>query len=148
MSKFKKKSANTKQEVPTASLPDMVFILLIFFMVTTVIRQVNLKVRVILTNATNIEKIEEKRLLSYIYMGPEKLDGNNVGSTKVQIDDVLMEDIKNIRTVMYDKLIEQPKLIVSLRVDIDSEMGLVTDVKQELREAGTLRINYSTKRKI
>jgi biopolymer transport protein ExbD len=148
MSKFKKKSANTKQEVPTASLPDMVFILLIFFMVTTVIRQVNLKVRVILTNATNIEKIEEKRLLSYIYMGPEKLDGNNVGATKVQIDDVLMEDIKNIRTVMYDKLIEQPKLIVSLRVDIDSEMGLVTDVKQELREAGTLRINYSTKRKI
>jgi len=148
MSKFKKKSANTKQEVPTASLPDMVFILLIFFMVTTVIRQVNLKVRVILTNASNIEKIEEKRLLSYIYMGPEKLDGNNVGATKVQIDDVLMEDIKNIRTVMYDKLIEQPKLIVSLRVDIDSEMGLVTDVKQELREAGTLRINYSTKRKI
>ena len=148
MSKFKKKSANTKQEVPTASLPDMVFILLIFFMVTTVIRQVNLKVRVILTNASNIEKIEEKRLLSYIYMGPEKLDGDNVGATKVQIDDVLMEDIKNIRTVMYDKLIEQPKLIVSLRVDIDSEMGLVTDVKQELREAGTLRINYSTKRKI
>lgn len=148
MSKFKKKSANTKQEVPTASLPDMVFILLIFFMVTTVIRQVNLKVRVILTNATNIEKIEEKRLLSYIYMGPEKLNGNSVGATRVQIDDVLMEDIKNIRTVMYDKLIEQPKLIVSLRVDIDSEMGLVTDVKQELREAGTLRINYSTKRKI
>lgn len=148
MSKFKKKSANTKQEVPTASLPDMVFILLIFFMVTTVIRQVNLKVRVILTNATNIEKIEEKRLLSYIYMGPEKLNGNSVGATRVQIDDVLMEDIKNVRTVMYDKLIEQPKLIVSLRVDIDSEMGLVTDVKQELREAGTLRINYSTKRKI
>lgn len=148
MSKFKKKSANTKQEVPTASLPDMVFILLIFFMVTTVIRQVNLKVRVILTNATNIEKIEEKRLLSYIYMGPEKLAANSVGATRVQIDDVLMEDIKNIRTVMYDKLIEQPKLIVSLRVDIDSEMGLVTDVKQELREAGTLRINYSTKRKI
>jgi biopolymer transport protein ExbD len=81
-------------------------------------------------------------------MGPEKLNGNSVGATRVQIDDVLMEDIKNVRTVMYDKLIEQPKLIVSLRVDIDSEMGLVTDVKQELREAGTLRINYSTKRKI
>lgn len=148
MSKFKKKSAKTKQEVPTASLPDIVFMLLIFFMVTTVLREVTLKIRVTLTKATNIEKIEEKRLVSYIYVGPEKLANNTFGATKVQIDDVLMEDIRNIRTVMYEKLMEQPKLIVSLRVDQDSEMGLVTDVKQELREAGTLRINYSTKRKI
>lgn len=81
-------------------------------------------------------------------MGPEKLSNNSFGATKVQIDDVLMEDLRNIRTIMYEKLLEQPKLIVSLRVDQDSEMGLVTDVKQELREAGTLRINYSTKRKI
>lgn len=148
MSKFKKKQANTKQEVPTAALPDIIFMLLIFFMVTTVLREVTLQIRVTLTKAVNIEKIEEKRLVSYIYMGPEKLAGNSFGSTKVQIDDVLMDDLRNIRTIMYEKLLEQPKLIVSLRVDQDSEMGLVTDVKQELREAGTLRINYSTKRKI
>jgi biopolymer transport protein ExbD len=148
MSKFKKKQAKTKQEVPTAALPDIIFMLLIFFMVTTVLREVTLQIRVTLTKAENIEKIEEKRLVSYIYMGPEKLSNNSFGSTKVQIDDVLMEDLRNIRTIMYEKLLEQPKLIVSLRVDQDSEMGLVTDVKQELREAGTLRINYSTKRKI
>jgi biopolymer transport protein ExbD len=148
MSKFKKKQAKTKQEVPTAALPDIIFMLLIFFMVTTVLREVTLQIRVTLTKAENIEKIEEKRLVSYIYMGPEKLSNNTFGTTKVQIDDVLMEDLRNIRTIMYEKLLEQPKLIVSLRVDQDSEMGLVTDVKQELREAGTLRINYSTKRKI
>src|SRR5690606_14798655 len=148
MSKFNKKQAKTKQEVPTAALPDIIFMLLIFFMVTTVLREVTLQIRVTLTKAVNIEKIEEKRLVSYIYMGPEKLANNSFGATKVQIDDVLMEDIRNIRTVMYEKILEQPKLIVSLRVDMDSEMCLVTDVKQELREAGTLRINYSTKRKI
>ncbi len=148
MSKFQKKQAKTKQEVPTAALPDIIFMLLIFFMVTTVLREVTLQIRVTLTKAENIEKIEEKRLVSYIYMGPEKLANNTFGTTKVQIDDVLMEDLRNIRTIMYEKLLEQPKLIVSLRVDQDSEMGLVTDVKQELREAGTLRINYSTKRKI
>ncbi len=148
MSKFKKKQAKTKQEVPTAALPDIIFMLLIFFMVTTVLREVTLQIRVTLTKAENIEKIEEKRLVSYIYMGPEKLANNSFGATKVQIDDVLMEDLRNIRTIMYEKLLEQPKLIVSLRVDQDSEMGLVTDVKQELREAGTLRINYSAKRKI
>ena len=148
MAEFKKKSANTKEEVPTSAMPDIVFMLLIFFMVTTVLREVTLKVRIDFTKAENIEKIEQKRLVSYIYIGPEKLSNNSVGDSKVQIDDAIVEDIKEIRLRMYDKLLEQPKLIVSLRVDRTSEMGLVTDVKQELREAGTLRINYSSKREL
>lgn len=146
MADFKKKAANTKQEIPTQALPDIIFMLLIFFMVTTVLREVTLQVRVDFTKAENIEKIEQKRLVSYIFIGPEKLGNQQVGDTKVQIDDAMVDDINTIRKVMYDKLLEQPKLIVSLRVDRKSEMGLVTDVKQELRQAGTLRINYSTKR--
>jgi len=148
MGNFEKKSAKTSQDVPTSAMPDVVFMLLIFFMVTTVLREVTLQVKVDFTQAENIEKIEQKRLISYIYIGPEKLSGNNEGETRVQIDDALIEDLAAIRKLMYDKLLEQPKLIVSLRVDKDSEMGLVTDVKQELREAGTLRINYSTKREV
>lgn len=148
MAHFQKKSAQTKQEVPTSAMPDIVFMLLIFFMVTTVLREVTLQVQVDFTQAENIEKIEQKRLVSYIYIGPEKLSGNRVGDTKVQIDDALIEDLGAIRNIMYDKLQEQPKLIVSLRVDEDSEFGIVTDVEQELRKAGTLRINYSTKREI
>jgi biopolymer transport protein ExbD len=148
MGHFKKKSANTKQEVPTAAMPDIVFMLLIFFMVTTVLREVNLQVQVDFTQAENIEKIEQKRLISYIYIGPERLGGNQLGSTKVQIDDALVEDMSSIRTIMYDKLQEEPKLIVSLRVDEDSETGILTDVQQELRKAGTLRINYSTQQEM
>ncbi|MDR9388285.1 MAG: biopolymer transporter ExbD [Balneolaceae bacterium] len=148
MAHFKKKSANTKQDVPTSAMPDVVFMLLIFFMVTTVLREVELQVQVDYTQAENIEKIEQKRLVSYIYIGPERLGPTEVGESKVQIDDAIVEDINAIRTIMYDKLMEQPRLIVSLRVDRDSDFGLITDVTQELRHAGTLRINYSTKREI
>lgn len=148
MGNFEKKSAKTSQDVPTSAMPDVVFMLLIFFMVTTVLREVTLQVKVDFTEAENIEKIEQKRLISYIYIGPEKRSGNREGEVKVQIDDSIIDDVAAVRKLMYDKLLEQPKLIVSLRVDKDSEMGLVTDVKQELREAGTLRINYSTKREV
>ncbi|HET8865709.1 MAG TPA: biopolymer transporter ExbD [Gracilimonas sp.] len=143
---FQKKQAGSKQEVPTSAMPDVIFILLFFFMVTTVLREVTLKVRVNLTQAENIEKIEQKRLLSYIYIGPERLPNNQLGQDKVQIDDAIVEDIGAIRTLMYDKLREQPKLIVSLRVDENSEFGLLTDVQEELKQASTFRINYSTRR--
>lgn len=143
---FKKKSAKTTQSIPTASLPDIIFMLLIFFMVTTVLKEENLLVRTLLPQAEAIDKIEEKRLVSYLYIGPVKLEGTAVGETAIQIDDALVDDLTNIRTIMYDKLIDEPRMIVSLRVDEESETGALVDVQQELREAGTLRINYSTKR--
>ncbi|MBO6536023.1 MAG: biopolymer transporter ExbD [Balneolaceae bacterium] len=143
---FKKKQAGSKQEIPTSAMPDVVFMLLFFFMVTTVLREVTLKVKLDLTQATHIEKIEEKRLVSYIYMGPERLPGNELGEDKVQIDDAIVDDIGAIRNLMYDKLLEEPRLIVSLRVDQNSQFELLSDVQKELQQAGTFRINYSTKR--
>lgn len=145
---FTKKSAKSKPEIPMASLPDIIFMLLIFFMVTTVLRETTIQVRTLLPEAEAITKIEQKRLVSYIYVGPLKLENNRLGETAIQIDDALIENVNSIRTIMYRKLIEQPRLVVSLRVDQDAGMGIVTDVQQELREAGTLRINYSTKRQI
>ncbi|MGA7306450.1 MAG: biopolymer transporter ExbD [Rhodothermales bacterium] len=142
---FKKKAA-AKQEIPTASLPDIIFMLLIFFMVTTVLREVTIKVQTRLPNAESVQKIEQKRLVSYIYVGPLR-QGEGKGGVKVQIDDALV-DVPDIRLIMYRKLTEQPRLIVSLRVDEETEMGLVTDIQQELRQAGTFRINYSTKRQL
>lgn len=147
MAHFAKK-AKTKQEIPTASMPDIIFMLLIFFMVSTVLRETTVQVRTTLPQAEALEKIEQKRLVSFVYVGPRKLDGNRIGESAVQIDDALITEVPSIRTIMYNKLMENPKLIVSLRVDEDSEMGYVTDVQQEFREAGTLRINYSTKRQI
>ena len=143
---FQKKSAKTNQSIPTASLPDIIFMLLIFFMVTTVLKEQDLLVRTLLPQAESIDKIEEKRLVSYLYIGPEKMEGTRVGETAVQIDDALVEEINTIRTIMYEKLLDEPRMIVSLRVDGESESGMLVDVQQELRQAGTLRINYSTRR--
>jgi len=145
MGHFEKKSAKTKEDIPMAAMPDIIFMLLIFFMVTTVLREVTLQVNVDYSRAENIEKITQKRLVSYIYVGPEKLTGNRVGQTKIQIDDSIIEDVTAVQQLMYDKLQEEPRLIVSLRVHDETEFGIVTDIQQELREAGTLRINYSTK---
>jgi len=140
---FKKKAA-AKQEIPTAAMPDIVFMLLIFFMVTTVLREVTIKVQTRLPNAESVQKIEQKRLVAYIYAGPLR---TGAGEVAVQIDDALVE-VPDIRLIMYRKLTEQPRQIVSLRVDESAEMGLVTDIQQELRQAGTFRINYSTKRQL
>lgn len=142
---FHKKS-RAKQEIPTSSLPDIIFMLLIFFMVSTVLRETELKVRVQLPGAEAIQKIEQKRLVSYVYIGPEKLEGNELGENRVQIDDALVPEITEIRQIMFRRLRDEPRTIVSLRVDAEAEAGILYDVQQELREAGTLRINYSTKR--
>lgn len=142
---FKKKSAKSQPTIPMASMPDIIFMLIIFFMVTTVLRETTVQVRTLLPEAEALTKIEQKRLISYLYVGPLKLEDNRLGETAVQIDDALIDEVSSVRNVMYRKLLEQPRLIVSLRVDQTSEMGIVTDVQQELREAGTLRINYSSR---
>ena len=136
--KFEKRRASTKQEIPTASMPDIVFMLLLFFMVTTTLREVDVLVDFKLPEAQAIEKIENKRLVSYIWVG-------NTGRIQVNDSIVKLEEIQNI---MYKKRQELPNVIVSMRIDKNQEMGLVTDIQQELRKAYCLRINYSTNVKI
>ena len=142
---FAKRVAKTKQAIPTASMSDIIFILLIFFMVSTVLRDDPLQVRTTLPVAEALTKIEQKRLVSYLHVGPQQLDGVSTGGPAIQIDDALVEDLTAIRAIMAAKLAAQPRLIVSLRVDASTEMGLVLDVQEELREAGTLRVNYSSR---
>jgi biopolymer transport protein ExbD len=132
--KFKKKQATVRQEIPTASLPDIIFMLLIFFMLTTVLREFDVQVEYTLPEAYMIERIDNKRLISYVWVGR---DG------RIQIDDNLVR-IDDISAIMYQKRTDIPNLIVSLRIDKNSEMGLVTDIQQQLRRADALRINYST----
>jgi len=114
-------------------------------MVSTVLRETELKVRTQLPSAEALTKIDQKRLITAVHIGPIK-QGSDAGKTAVQIDDALIENTSAIRNIMYGKLQEQPRLIVSLKVDSDSEMKMVNEVQQELREAGTLRINYSSTR--
>jgi biopolymer transport protein ExbD len=131
--KFKKKQASTKQSIPTASLPDIIFMLLIFFMVSTVLREYDIKVSYTLPSAKQIEKIDNKRLISYIWVGR---DG------RIQIDDNLIT-IPEIQSIAARKRQQIPSVIVSLRIDEGSKMGIVTDIQQQLRKGDALRINYS-----
>ncbi|MCW8809829.1 MAG: biopolymer transporter ExbD [Ignavibacteriaceae bacterium] len=136
--KFEKKRASTKQEIPTASMPDIIFMLLLFFMVTTTLREVEVFVQYSLPEAKAIEKIENKRLIQYVWVGK---DG------RIQINDSLVK-LNEIQDIMYAKRQALPNVIVSLRVDKSTDMGLVTDIQQELRKAYCLRINYSANIKI
>ncbi len=145
MARFQRRSSNTEPEFTTASLPDIVFMLLIFFMVSTVLREQNIKVRTKLPQAEALTKIDQKRLVSKIHIGPLKR-GEKKGETAIQIEDALIEDRRAIRNIMYNKKQEQPKLIASLKVDQESEMKVINEVQQELRKAGALRINYSSNR--
>ena len=145
MARFERRPSDTAPGFTTASLPDIVFMLLIFFMVSTVLREQNIKVRTQLPQAEALTKIDQKRRVSKIHIGPLK-KGENEGDTRIQIDDALIENRNAIRTIMYNKLQQQPKLIASLKVDQESEMEVINQVQQELREAGALRINYSSNR--
>ena len=143
---FAKKSANTKEEIPTASLPDIIFMLLIFFMVTTVLRETELLVNVSIPQAEAVEKIDQKRLIQYVYIGSERLESGGLGDPAVQVDDAIVRDLPDIRQAMFRRLRDEPRTIISMRVDRDVETGLLYDVQQELREAEALRVNYSTSR--
>jgi biopolymer transport protein ExbD len=136
--KFGRKRASVKQEIPTASMPDIVFMLLLFFMVTTTLREVDVLVDFKLPEAKAIEKIENKRLVSYIWVGKDQ---------RIQINDSIVK-LNEVQPIMYGKRQTLPNVIVSLRIDKGSDMGLVTDIQQELRKAYCLRINYSATIKI
>ncbi len=136
--KFEKKRASTKQEIPTASMPDIIFMLLLFFMVTTTLREVEVFVNYSLPEARAIEKIENKRLISYIWVGQD---------ARIQINDSIVK-MDEIQGIMYAKRQSLPNVIVSLRIDKNTDMGFVTDIQQELRKAFCLRINYSANVKI
>ncbi len=154
MSKFKKAGSKGLPSINTASLPDIVFMLLFFFMVTTVMRETNLKVSVIIPEATEIKKLEKKSLVSFIYIGkPLKNLQKTFGSEpRIQLNDAFatLGDIRDFITSEREQMNEndQKQMTVSLKIDQNTRMGIVTDVKLELRKASALKINYSSRKKI
>lgn len=146
MSKFISKGKKGTPGISTASLPDIIFMLLFFFMVVTVMRQDDPKVKIAKPNATETEKLEKKSLVDYINVGPP-YDVRFGTEPKIQLDDSFAE-LSEIRQWIDDnrerrKEAEKPQITTSLKVDSDTKMGIVTDIKQELREAQALKINYS-----
>jgi len=131
--KFDRKT-KVNSEIPTASMPDIIFMLLIFFMVTTVLRQYS-GLPIELPKAKRIEKLKSKRHTANIWVSKEGL---------ISIDDKLF-DIESVKNVMYDKRVADPQIVVSLKADERARMGLISDVHNQLRKADALKLNYSSK---
>jgi len=154
MSKFKKKGDNEVPAISTSSLPDIVFMLLFFFMAATTMREVTLKVKVYLPEASEVKKLEKKSLVSYIYVGkPTEQYIKTWGSEpRIQLNDAIKDipDIGQYIAAERDERDESdhPYMTTSLKVDGQTKMGVITDIKQELRKSNALKINYSTRKLI
>jgi biopolymer transport protein ExbD len=151
MGKFKKKSGGELPAISTASLPDIVFMLLFFFMVATVMRENTLMIKNSLPYADQVEKLDKKDLVMYIYAGKPSEAYKAYGTeARIQLNDKFAEvgDIAAFiaaeRASKREELV--PFLTTALKVDSEANMGLIGDIKQELRKVNALKINYTTRK--
>ena len=153
MGKFNKTGGRKMPRLNTSSLPDLIFSLLFFFMMVTTMREVTLKVQFKAPQGTELEKLEKKSLVTFIYVGvPTQEFQKQLGTeSRIQLNDSFAEvsEIQDYiigeRASMKEE--DQPQMTVSLKVDRDTKMGIVTDIKEALRRAYALKINYSAARK-
>ena len=146
----------TRREVPglnTASLPDLIFTVLFFFITVTHMREVTLKVKYRVPEGTELTKLVKKSAVTYIYIGkPADEMRNTVGDgTRIQLNDKYanVDDVTDY--VAEERRRMSPEdakaMSVSIKADRETEMGIMSDVRQALRRAGALRINYSATQK-
>lgn len=154
MASIRKKKGKALPPVSTASLPDIIFMLLFFFMVVTVMRDSERMVDVTTPQATELSKLEKKSLVNYIYIGKpiDKFREKAGTKPRIQLGDKFA-DVKDIPLFLEKHRVKVPEgqrgaIKTSLRIDGDVTMGIVTDVKTSLRKAGQLAVNYSAKPKV
>ena len=149
MAQIKRKGSKETPALSTSSLPDIVFMALFFFMATTTMREAELKVQVTAPQASEAQKLEKKSLVSYIYDGPPtKALAPQFGTApRIQLNGAYstLTNITEFVASERDKLSEKdrPDMTVSLKIDAATKMGMVTDIKQELRRANALSISYA-----
>ena len=148
MSKFKKRKKGIPA-VNTAALPDIVFMLLFFFMVTTTMRETSLQIDTpALPSATEVKKLEHKSLVSTIYIGKAKDPKYGIGYNKIQLNDKIASAdqvptfIINART--KDAENEIPFMTTSIKADKQSSVGTIIDIRLKLRDVNALKVSYST----
>ena len=152
MSRFKKEGSKGTPDLNMGSMSDIIFMFLFFFMVITTMRESSLFVTIDLPSATEIQKLEKKSLVVNINIGePNQYYVAKLGhEPRIQWDDQFVEvnDISSHVEATKNDHIESDrnKLTWSLKVDHNTKMGIVTDVKQELRKASAFKVNYSTKK--
>lgn len=151
MGKFNKSGGREMPELNTSSLPDLVFAFLFFIMMVTSMREVSLKVQFRAPQATELQKLEKKSLVTYIYIGKptQELQKKWGTETRVQLNDEYAETTEIFNYIAQEKSSmreeDQPFMTVSIKGDYESKMGIITDVKQALREANALKISYSAR---
>ncbi|MDE6105739.1 MAG: biopolymer transporter ExbD [Bacteroidales bacterium] len=150
MGKFNKGGKKETPEINTGSMSDIIFMLLFFFMVITTMREATLFVRIIPPVASEVQKLEKKSLVSYIYVGPP-IDARKYGTApRIQVHAQVAHVSEIMGFVEAERLsrdeVDRPLLTTSIKADRTVKMGIVTDVKVELRKANALKINYSTAR--
>jgi biopolymer transport protein ExbD len=151
MAKFKKKT-KTSENIPTSALPDIIFMLLFFFMVTTVLREQDILVEQKLPQATQLQKLEKKTLISYLFVGKPKNTNLYGTEPRVQANDVLIntKDIVLWVNQEKDKLseAERDQITISMKADRDVKMGPISDIQFELREADARKLLYASTGKV
>jgi biopolymer transport protein ExbD len=152
MSVFKSKASGRSPGISTASLPDIVFMLLFFFMVATKMKEVTLKVELRKPGITQATKLEDRTLVSNIYIGKplEKYAAERGKEPVLQLDDAFakVSDVGPFILQDMEKTPEalRPKRTTSLKVDKEVKMGIVSDVKEALRDVNALKINYAARK--
>lgn len=151
MGKFNKGGKKEMPELNTSSLPDLVFSILFFFMCITHMREETAKVLVNTPQASEVVKLENKSLVTTVLVGKPKDKKYGVESLIQFNDDFL--DLENVVPKMTQqrqsmKEVDQPKMQVSMKIDRDTKMGVVTELKTQLRKAQCLKISYSAKKQI
>ena len=152
MSMFKKEGKKEMPGITSSSLSDIVFMLLFFFMVTTQLRETENKVVVKIPQASESVKLERKDLSSYINIGTpiRSLQAQYGTDARIQLNDSFktVDDIRDFVAAERDSKSEADRsfMTVCIRADQDVRMGIITDVKQELRRCSALKIMYSARK--
>ena len=149
MGKFNKSGKKDMPEMNTSSMPDIVFAILFFFMITTTMRSETLMVQMKLPSATEVQKLEKKSLVTYINIGVPMESRLGTG-TQMQLND-RFADVSDIQNYIAQEKAsmneaDQPLMTVSIKADENTRMQYITDVKQALRQAYALKISYSARR--
>ncbi|MEJ2163157.1 MAG: biopolymer transporter ExbD [Robiginitalea sp.] len=150
MAKFNKKKDGDLPAVSTASLPDIVFMLLFFFMTVTTMKDSTLMVENTLPNASEVKKLEKKDRVIYIYVGKPTSQYQKVfgSEPKIQLNDKFAS-VSEVGDFILQERVKKPQelqnvLTTALKVDKDANMGLISDIKMELRKVNALKVNYTT----
>lgn len=151
MAGFKKKESREMPEMNTSSLPDLIFTILFFFMIVTTMREVTLQVKLTVPQGTELEKLEKKSAVSYIYVGPptDALRAQMGSTTRIQLNDRYAEPREVMDFVAQERqgMANQAEQVISIKADSKTQMGIITDIKEVLRKSWALRINYSATRR-